>query len=47
MITKILIVIKAATRHLCPQNQFSSRFVQQEFAFVHGKSKSFLADSGY
>jgi hypothetical protein len=29
MITKILIVIKAATRHLHPQNQFPSCFAQQ------------------
>lgn len=36
MITKILIAIKAATRHLRLQNQFSSRFVRQaEFRFAN------------
>jgi hypothetical protein len=36
MITKILIVIKAATRHLRPQTQFPSRFARQaEFRFAN------------
>jgi hypothetical protein len=36
MITKILIVIKVATRHMRPQTQFPSRFAQQaEFRFAN------------
>jgi hypothetical protein len=36
MITQILIVIKAVTRHLRPQNQFASRFARQaEFRFAN------------
>jgi hypothetical protein len=36
MITKILIAIKAATRHLRPQTQFPSRFARQaEFRFAN------------
>ena len=48
MITQTLHIIETVINRIHPQSRIQPCFAkQEEFSFVHGKSKSFLADSGY